>query len=96
MMLSEITNPLFVSNNGERVQLTEETLTKTCQWFADNAQGCIDEVLSGEVKVNDQAAYIETKKALIKCFLSRDFEIGLWFYQKALYIQTGESVPMFN
>ncbi len=96
MLLSEIKTPLFVINNGKRVQLTEDTINKTCQWCADNAQGCIDEVLSGEVKVNNQADYIETKKALIKCYLSRDFEIGLWFYQKALYIQTGESVPMFN
>lgn len=96
MLLSEITNPLFVVNNGERIQLTEDTVTKTCQWYADNAQGCIDEVLSGKVKVNNQAQYIATKEALKEVYLQRNFEVGLWFYQKALYIQTGESVPMFK
>lgn len=96
MLLSEITKPLFVINNGDRVQLTEDTINKTCQWYADNTQGCIDEVLSCEVKVNNQTEYITTKEALKEVYLSRDFEIGLWFYQKALYIQTGESVPMFN
>ena len=96
MMLSEIKTPLFVNNNGNRVQLSEETITKTCQWYIDNAQGCIDEVLSGDVTVNDPESYIEAKNALIVCFLSRDFEIGLWFYQKALHIQTDESVSMFS
>ncbi|MCP3681518.1 MAG: hypothetical protein GY861_02415 [bacterium] len=96
MLLSEIQKPLYVINHGERVQLTEDTITATCQWYADNAQGCIDEVLSGDVKVNDMESYIEEKIKSKAMYLSRKFEIGLWFYQKALYIQTGKSVPLFN
>lgn len=96
MKLSEIKTPLFVNVNGNRVQLTDQTITKTCKWFADNAQGCIDEVLSGIVKVNDQDTYIKTKEVLKESYLSHEFELGFWFYQRALYIQTGENVPLFG
>lgn len=96
MKLSEIKTPLFVNVNSNRVQLTDQIITKTCEWFADNAQGCIDEVLSGMVKVNDQDTYIKTKEELKESYLSREFEVGFWFYQKALYIQTGDSVPLLS
>lgn len=96
MLLSEINKPLYINNNGNRILLTEATIDKTCQWYADNAQGCIDEVLSGTVKVNDINYYIEDKIKLKAAYLDKNFEIGLWFYQTALYIQTSESVAILN
>jgi len=38
--------------HGELVTLTDQTILKTNKWFADNAQGCIDEVVSGTVLIN--------------------------------------------
>lgn len=96
MLLSEIKTQLSVINHGERVLLSEDTVNKTCQWYADNAQGCIDEVLSGRVGVNDQPAYIESKLTDKENYLSKSFEVGLWFYQKALFIQTGQSTSILS
>ena len=96
MLVSELNKPLYVINKDERVLLTEDTINKTCQWYADNAQGCINEVLNGEVTVNDIDSYIEEKIKSKADYLDKNFELGLWFYQKALYIQTGESVAILN
>lgn len=96
MLLSELRKPLYVINNGERILLTEDTINKTCKWYADNAQSCIDEVLSGKVTVNDIESYTEGKIKTKADYLARNFELGLWFYQKALHIQTGESVAILN
>lgn len=82
--------------HGELVTLTEETITKTNQWYSDNAQGCIDEALSGAVFVNDIESYVKGKKELKDKYLSGEFEIGLWYYQQAYYIQTSESVGILG
>lgn len=96
MLLSEINKPLYIINNGERVLLTEDTINKTCQWYANNAQGCLNDVLNGSVTVNDTNSYIEEKIKSKADYLDKNFELGLWFYQKALHIQTGESVAILN
>ena len=78
--------------NGE--ELTELTLKKTDKHFADIYQGCIDEVLSGKVKVNDKEKYFksckEMKEKHIKG-LSRD---NLTYLQRAYWIQTGNCIAL--
>lgn len=96
MLLSDIKTQLSVINHGERVILSNETIDKTCQWYADNSQGCIDEVLSGKVSVNDQDEYIKTKLADKHNYLTKNFDLSLAFYQKALYIQTGQNTAILS
>lgn len=76
------------------VTLTDDTISKTRQWYADNAQACIDEAVSGDVKVNDLAKYIEWNKQKIVDSLTGKSDHTFTFIQMAYYIQTGECVPL--
>lgn len=76
--------------------LTDATIQATRQWFADNAQACIDEVLSGEVRVNDLASYVEWRKQMIVGALAGKGDNTFAFLQRAYEFQTGECVPLFS
>lgn len=76
------------------VELTEETIQKTRKWFADNAQACIDEVRSGEVKVNDPEAYFAWREESIKDAIECRNDNTLTFLQRAHYIQTGDCIAL--
>lgn len=76
------------------VTLTPETILATRQWFADNAQACIDKVVSGDMKVNDLIGYIERQEQLIDECLSGVWDHAFTFLQRAYFIQTGESVAL--
>ena len=89
----DITKAIII--HGERVILTEDTIFKTRKHFADNSQGCIDEVLNGSVKVNDQKEYFKRCEQNIIDALAGGSDKTLAFLQHAYFIQSGESVPMF-
>ncbi|QWU14401.1 hypothetical protein KP014_21065 [Paenibacillus sophorae] len=76
------------------VELSAESIQKAREWFADNAQGCINEVVSGEVKVNDIESYIQWRKESIAEALDGCYDYTLAFLQKAHTIQTGECVAL--
>ncbi|OME55423.1 hypothetical protein BSK59_13170 [Paenibacillus odorifer] len=76
------------------VKLTEESIQKAREWFADNAQACIDEVLNGEVKVNDQDSYIKWRQENINDALKGRYDHTLSFLQRAHTIQTGECIAL--
>ncbi len=76
------------------VTLTTETIQATRQWFADNDQACIDEVVSGQVRVNDLPSLIEWKEQSIADGLAGKWDHTFAFLQRAYYIQTGESVAL--
>lgn len=82
--------------HGELVLITNDTIRKTCAWYAKNQQGCIDEAQSGKVKVNDLQSYIIECEQLKQQYLNGEFEAGLWFWQRAYFIQSGHSVPMLS
>lgn len=88
--------------HGERVGILKETIFYTWLSFAENAQGCIDEVLNGTVKVNDQENYIKEKQALVMQYIQNaedvliPFGSQLWFWQRAYYMQSGESVGLLG
>lgn len=72
------------------MNITKETIIKTRQWFIDNTQNCIDEAMSGQVRVNDLDSYVQSMLKRME-----DIEAGEWdhtftFQQRAVYIQTGE------
>ena len=72
------------------MQLTNESILAARQWYADNAQACIDEVKSGEVKVNDQEVYFEWCRERATQALAGEMDNTLAFRQRAYYIQTGD------
>jgi hypothetical protein len=78
------------------VTLTPETIQATRQWYADNAQACIDEAESGAVRVNDLPGYIAWRKESAADALAGKYDHSLSFLQRAYFIQTGQSVPILS
>lgn len=76
------------------VELTEETILKTREWFANNAHECIEEVRSGKVKVNDPEAYYAWCEECIKDAMEGRYDHTLAFLQRAYFIQTEESIAL--
>jgi glucose dehydrogenase len=70
--------------------LTKKTLKKTDNHFADIYQGCIDEVISGEVKVNDLKEYIKKNKINKIQILKGIGRNNFTYLQRAYWIQTGD------
>ena len=75
-------------------KLTEASMQAARQAFADNAQGCIDEVESGAVKVNDKESYYEWCIDRARAALAGEYDHTLALLQKAHYIQTGECIAL--
>ena len=82
--------------NGKELGITGCTILATRNWYAENAQLCIDEAVSGEVRVNDLDTYIEWRKSNIVASLIGLLDHTVAFLQMAVYIQTGESVPLLK
>lgn len=79
------------------VELTQETILATRQHFADNAQGCISEVLSGEVKLpsqTDQKEYFRQQRVRAINHLAGNYDHTWTFLQRAYWIQTGDDVAL--
>lgn len=82
---------MYAFNN---TQLTAETIQSTRQHFADIEQGCIDEVLSGAVRVNNPESYINRCKASKEKYLTGVLQISVTFLQRAYWLQTGEMIAL--
>lgn len=80
--------------NGTKI--TDETILATRQWYADNAQACIDEARSGATRVNDLERYCAWREQCIVDSLAGNGDHTLAFIQRALFIQTGECVPLLS
>lgn len=85
-----------ITVRNQLVTLTEETIRNTRQWFADNAQACIDEAVSGNVKVNNLQKYIEWQKQRAADSLAGKSDHTFTFIQMAYYIQSGECIPLLS
>jgi hypothetical protein len=83
-----------VNVNNVPVSLTLVDIQKTAMWYADNAQGCINEAVSGKVLVNDLESYISSMKLDISNYMTGNFIPWLGFWQQAVYLKTGECVPL--
>lgn len=75
-------------------EITQETIQRTRQHFADIAQGCINEAISGEVKVSNLQSYIEWQQGSIEYTLSGKNDFTFTFMQRAYWLQTGECVAL--
>lgn len=67
----------------------EQAIVTTRQWFADNAQACIDEAVSGRVRVNNLTSYIADQTQRIQDSLAGKWDHTIAFQQRVLYVQTG-------
>ena len=74
--------------------LTESSILAARLWFHDNALACIDEVLSGKVKVNDQEGYFKERTVSAAAYLTGSVDHTFTFKQRACFIQTGECYPL--
>lgn len=92
----------YINVHGERVGILKDTIFYTWLLYAENAQRCIDEALSGKVKVNDLESYIKDQQALITEYTQNAEDVlipsglVLWFWQKAYFIQSGECIGVLG
>ena len=76
--------------------LTDETMQATRQWFADNSLACVADARSGEHRVNDLESYCAWREQAARDSLAGKGDHSFAFLQRAYFIQTGESVPLFS
>lgn len=82
--------------NGKLVVITDQTILATNQWFADNAQGCIDEALSGAVFCNDVDEVVKRNEKRKAEYLSGNFDLWLGYYQQAYLSKPGKVCRFCN
>lgn len=70
--------------------ITQETILATRKHFAEIAQRCIDDAISGKVKVNNLQSYIEWQQASIEAAMTGKNDHTFTFMQRAYWLQTGE------
>ena len=85
---------MIISVKGEDIILSKEIIHKTREHFINIHLACIDEVMNGEVKVNDMEKYINWKNESIKHVKAGKSDCTLHFIQVAYFIQTGITVPL--
>lgn len=76
--------------------ITPETIIKTREYGIKQCLACIDEAVSGKVRVNDIDSYVEGLKEKISKYENGYYDDKLHFLSKAIYIQFGESVPIMS
>jgi hypothetical protein len=76
------------------VELKPEIILQTRKHFANNAQSCIDEVLRGEVRVNDFESYKAWNIRRAADNLAGKNDHTFTFLQRAYYFQTGECLAL--
>ena len=75
-------------------QINDESMIATRQWFADNAQACIDEAVSGDVFVNDLDSYVTWQRERATESMLGHHDHTFTFLQRAWFIQTGECIAL--
>lgn len=75
------------------VDITDATIMATRKWFADNQTACMNEVVSGQVKVNNIKSYFEYCRQSAQDALDGKWDHTFAFMQRAHTIQTGECIP---
>lgn len=91
-LLNELLSDSVVIEQQEVVPQTttkEQAVVAARQWFADNAQACIDEAISGQVRVNNLASYVADQTQRIQDCLAGNWDHTLAFQQRVVYVQTG-------
>lgn len=84
--------------HGKPVILTKETLVSTCNWFADSSLKQIAEALDPDTKwpVSDLDSFIAQMTAQTDQYRSANFVPSLTFWQRAYFLQSGESLAILG
>ena len=72
------------------------TVLKARLWYAQNALDCIDEAVTGKVKVEDIKKVVKYNIERCHSVLAGSFDHTLAFKQKVHYIENGESVAILG
>ncbi len=76
--------------------MTQATIKATREQGIAQCEACIAEAESGAVFVNDLPGYIAYQRGDQEKYRNGDYDHTLHFLQRAIYIQTGESIPMMS
>lgn len=80
----------------KNIEIKQDTILKTRQWFIDNCNDCISEAKNGVFHVNDLDGYIYSNMKEIEEYRSGKYDNHLGFIQKAIHIQEGVSLPIMG
>lgn len=83
-----------ISINGVLVTITRDTMQKPCEWYADNLATQLENVLWGVSKVNSIPDFMQYVSDQYLEYKNGTFYPGLWFWQKAYFVQTGKSISL--
>ena len=76
------------------VEITQETIVKTRQVFADMNQACIDDVKNKKEQVSDELAFIRWEEAAMRDMLEGRCDGSVTFMQRAYYLQTDQDLAI--
>ena len=78
------------------IEITAETVLKTREHFAQIHRDCIAGAIAGDFQVNDLDRYTAWQSEMLMDSIMGRTDHTLTFAQRALWIQTGECVPMLS
>lgn len=81
---------------GQKIEITEQTIRQTREWFAEKARECARQAAEGDFHVNDLQRYLDQQIEKERAALAGEFDKSVTFAQMAFFIQTGESVPLID
>lgn len=87
---------MLIHIHNQPVTLTDETLDKTWQHFADLERRCAVAATLGEFRVNDLRGYVRDCLENAARYDRHEGRMSLTFVQQAYFIQSGESVPLLS
>lgn len=70
-------------------KITQQTILATRQHFAEICDRCVEQAISGKVRVNDLDKYIQCENRQKARFLAGDSDNTFTFQQRAVWLQTG-------
>jgi hypothetical protein len=76
------------------ITITTATILATREHFAGLAENCISRATAGEYWVNDLTRYVKSQQRTAMDARAGKMDHSLTFAQYALWLQTGESVPL--
>lgn len=83
-----------INVRGETVVLTQDTIDATWASMADLCRKCADGALAGDFFTNDPEGYAAEQRELADRYDAHDGRMTMSFIQQAVFIQTGQSVPI--
>jgi len=88
--------PITIRVNEHPVTITDETIQLTRDWFSQNARNVVSNTTIGKDKPNEPDRWIAYWRQREQDVINGKFDHSIAFIQRAIFIQTGGSVPMFS